>query len=311
MDPQASWSESIVQHVRNLSDITSLNFNRFNPRSFATFLIGIGEGIKAFATGERAAAINNFLGEIFRQDDWASKLVSNVRTIVAITDNQNLNVSKSRDINTILTEIGSGIGSFANMVRNEDESIFSRFGVALGNFFFGDDSPIGKLKEAVSATSDLSRVVNAFQEFNIVLERFMGNIINIDYDPSRLSFVKMVDDLYIAALKLEQINLGNPVGYQYRLPDGGTGYLTSPFRSNMEGIADTINDFRSDRNMMDFINGVTRNNALSNSSETGSSVTIYNIDNSVNNYANPINTNQSVYNMSTIPDNIIGSPAIP
>jgi len=197
----ASWAKSIVANVTELMKISELS--AWDAAKFPVLMGLIASGLVLFAVGETAGAMTGALTN-FANPDFAKNIVSNVTTLMQISQLPMTDVAK---FPIIMTALGAGLIAFS-----------AGQGAATAVAAFEKEGWTTKIKtnvkELLSMTSEEGINTEKAEEFSVVMGKLSAGLL-------KFSAGKLADSLAGAASGILNFISGNesPVTQMMKIAD--------------------------------------------------------------------------------------------
>ena len=201
-----TWAQNIVNNVGILLGLReSLNkgmLERIGESGVLFFaLSGIGAGLAVFGAGTAVAAVaQKFAGEGF-----ATKIVTEVRTLLGVLDGENVTQEKADIFSSVMGTIASGLmkfsgGKFVSKLLDAGTAVFS--------FLTGSESPIQEMLNVADRAADIFAGANAIDKVGDALNKISG----LKFDGSNINMTDFANDLMRAIPAIETAIMGGTVG---------------------------------------------------------------------------------------------------
>ena len=197
MDP--NWAQGIVDNVKILLSISEVPMK--DTALFVTTMGGISAGLVAFgAASGFAGIISYFLG------DEIPKIKKNALDLVSMVDEMGDDpVAKSEAFKTSITNLGSGLSSFAG---GNFAASLKNLGASILDFFSGGESPIDSIMKVADKADDLDLGTSAISKLADSLEK----ISSFRFDGKKLGLEELANDLLKSIPAIETAINGGVVG---------------------------------------------------------------------------------------------------
>ena len=194
-----AWAQGIVDNVKILLSISEVPLK--DTALFVTTMGGISAGLVAFgATSGFAGVINYFLG------DEIPKIKKNALNLISMVDEMGDDpVAKSEAFKTSITNLGSGLSSFAG---GNFAASLKNLGASILDFFSGGESPIDSIMKVADKADDLDLGTSAISKLADALEKISG----FRFDGKRLGLEELAQDLLKSIPAIETAINGGVVG---------------------------------------------------------------------------------------------------
>jgi len=170
-----NWSQTIVDNVATLLSISSLPGIGMDTAIFTTVMAGIAAGLVAFAIGKAGNATGDAISKF--TGNFAENIVKDVKTLLGMLDDDNINVEQSNKFVKVMANLGLGLGAFA---LAKGMNALADIGTAISGFLTGQGSPIKQLLNLAGSVGDLERVGGALEKISTSLSSFANIRINTD-----------------------------------------------------------------------------------------------------------------------------------
>jgi len=170
-----NWSQTIVDSVATLLSISSLPGIGMDTAIFTAVMTGIGAGLVAFAIGKAGNATGDAISKF--TGNFADNIVKDVKTLLGMLDEDNINVEQSNKFVKVMANLGLGLGAFA---LAKGMNALADIGTAISGFLTGQGSPIKQLLNLAGSVGDLERVGGALEKISTSLSSFANIRINTD-----------------------------------------------------------------------------------------------------------------------------------
>ena len=170
-----NWSQTIVDNVATLLSISSLPGIGMDTAIFTAVMTGIGAGLVAFAIGKAGNATGDAISKF--TGNFADNIVKDVKTLLGMLDDDNINVEQSNKFVKVMANLGLGLGAFA---LAKGMNALADIGTAISGFLTGQGSPIKQLLNLAGSVGDLERVGGALEKISTSLSSFANIRINTD-----------------------------------------------------------------------------------------------------------------------------------
>ena len=170
-----NWSQTIVDNVATLLSISSLPGIGMDTAIFTAVMTGIGAGLVAFAIGKTGNATGDAISKF--TGNFADNIVKDVKTLLGMLDDDNINVEQSNKFVKVMANLGLGLGAFA---LAKGMNALADIGTAISGFLTGQGSPIKQLLNLAGSVGDLERVGGALEKISTSLSSFANIRINTD-----------------------------------------------------------------------------------------------------------------------------------
>jgi len=170
-----NWSQTIVDNVATLLSISSLPGIGMDTAIFTAVMTGIGAGLVAFAIGKTGNATGDAISKF--TGNFADNIVKDVKTLLGMLDEDNINVEQSNKFVKVMANLGLGLGAFA---LAKGMNALADIGTAISGFLTGQGSPIKQLLNLAGSVGDLERVGGALEKISTSLSSFANIRINTD-----------------------------------------------------------------------------------------------------------------------------------
>ena len=170
-----NWSQTIVDNVATLLSISSLPGIGMDTAIFTAVMTGIGAGLVAFAIGKAGNATGDAISKF--TGNFADNIVKDVKTLLGMLDEDNINVEQSNKFVKVMANLGLGLGAFA---LAKGMNALADIGTAISGFLTGQGSPIKQLLNLAGSVGDLERVGGALEKISTSLSSFANIRINTD-----------------------------------------------------------------------------------------------------------------------------------
>ena len=170
-----NWSQTIVDSVATLLSISSLPGIGMDTAIFTAVMTGIGAGLVAFAIGKAGNATGDAISKF--TGNFADNIVKDVKTLLGMLDDDNINVEQSNKFVKVMANLGLGLGAFA---LAKGMNALADIGTAISGFLTGQGSPIKQLLNLAGSVGDLERVGGALEKISTSLSSFANIRINTD-----------------------------------------------------------------------------------------------------------------------------------
>jgi len=170
-----NWSQTIVDNVATLLSISSLPGIGMDTAIFTAVMTGIAAGLVAFAIGKAGNATGDAISKF--TGNFADNIVKDVKTLLGMLDDDNINVEQSNKFKKVMANLGLGLGAFA---LAKGMNALADIGTAISGFLTGQGSPIKQLLNLAGSVGDLERVGGALEKISTSLSSFANIRVNTD-----------------------------------------------------------------------------------------------------------------------------------
>jgi hypothetical protein len=170
-----NWSQTIVDNVKTLLSISSLPGIGMDTAIFGAVMTGIAAGLVAFAIGKAGNATGDAISKF--TGNFADNIVKDVKTLLGMLGDDNINVEQSNKFLKVMTNLGLGLGAFA---LAKGMNALADIGTAISGFLTGEQGPIKQLLNLAGSVGDLERVGGALEKISTSLSSFANIRINTD-----------------------------------------------------------------------------------------------------------------------------------
>jgi len=223
----AEWAQSIVDNVTTLLSIASLE-GLVDTALFVATMTGIGAGLLAFSVGKGAAGLAEAITQFSGTDNFALTIKNNVKDLLSITADENINVAKATELSSVLGIISAGLIAFSGA---KFVDALAGVGASILNFFSGNESPVQEMLDLADNATELTTAANALDQLAISLNSISG----LKFDGSKIKMKEFAKDLGESVPLIEAAIMGGSVDLSW-FPTGNTKYL---------GLASPEIDFES------------------------------------------------------------------
>lgn len=229
----SDWAQGIVDNVGILLSIADIPMG--DTAKFVATMGGISAGLVAFgASSGFAGIVSYFLG------DEIPKIKKNALDLVSMVDEMGDDpVAKSDAFRTAITNLGSGLSSFAG---GNFAASLKNLGASILDFFSGGESPIDSVMKVADKADQLDKGTTAIAKLADALEKISG----FSFDGSKLGLEDLAEDLLKSIPAIETAINGGVVG---------EGWISSG--TTIKGLASDGVDFQSAVDNMNLLKEAT------------------------------------------------------
>ena len=222
------WAQSIVDNVETLLTIASLPGVLVDTAAFVATMTGIGAGLIAFSVGKAGAGLAEAITQFSGTDNFAQTIKDNVKDLLSITADENINKEKAIELSSVLGTISAGLLKFSGA---KFVDALAGVGASILNFFSGNESPVQEMLDLADNATELTTAANALDQLAISLNSISG----LKFDGSKIKMKEFAKDLGESVPLIEAAIMGGSVDLSW-FPTGNTKYL---------GLASPEIDFES------------------------------------------------------------------
>ena len=201
-----TWSQSIVDHVKTLLSISSLEGIGADTAKFGLTMTGISTGLAAFGLGSLIAGAGDAAaGWLSKNEDgegsWADKIKAKVTTLMSIVSGES-KLQNSLDFIKVMTNLSAGLGVFT--VTGFVTSL-ANVGTGILNFLSGKESPVEEMLNIANSADDLEKGATALNSLAKSLEKISG----LKFDGKSLKLKEFGTDLMESLPYIENAIMGS------------------------------------------------------------------------------------------------------
>ena len=197
-----TWAQSIYDNVATLISIMTIPNIKEDTAKFVKVMTGLAAGLFAFAVGKGTNVMADTLSKF--TGNFADNIKTDVTTLLSILNDDNINVQKSIDLNTILGNISAGLMKFG--AQNFINSLASAASTVF-NFLAGDNSPIKQVKLIADESENLTKGADAITAIGDGL----NNIASLSFDGSNIKIKDFAEDLIQSVPLIEAAIMGGKI----------------------------------------------------------------------------------------------------
>ena len=197
------WAQSIVDNVTTLLTISSLEGLGTDTAIFVAAMTGIGAGLLAFSVGKGAAGMAEAITQ-FSGGNFAQTIKDNVKDLLSIVDDDNIDITKADDFAKALAIISAGLLAFSGA---KFVDALANVGAGILNFIMGEKSAVHQMMDLAENADDLTTAASALENLTVSL----GNISDLKFDGSKLNMKKFANDLKESVVPIEAAIMGGYV----------------------------------------------------------------------------------------------------
>jgi len=196
--------------------------------AFVATMTGIGAGLLAFSVGKAGAGLAEAITQFSGTDNFAQTIKDNVKDLLSITADENINKEKAIELSSVLGTISAGLLKFSGA---KFVDALAGVGASILNFFSGNESPVQEMLDLADNATELTTAANALDQLAISLNSISG----LKFDGSKIKMKEFAKDLGESVPLIEAAIMGGSVDLSW-FPTGNTKYL---------GLASPEIDFES------------------------------------------------------------------
>ena len=227
-----TWSQSIVDHVKTLLSISSLEGIGADTAKFGLTMLGISAGLAAFGLGSFVAgagdAASGWLSKAEEgEGTWADKIKAKVTTLLSIVGGES-KLQSSLDFIKVMTNLSLGLAVFTG---TSFATSLVGVGTRILDFLAGDSSPVQEMLNIADSADKLEKGASALESLAVSLEKISG----LKFDGKSLKLKEFGTDLMESLPYIENAIMGS------RGQD--LSYLPFNLGQQFEGLASPTIDY--------------------------------------------------------------------
>jgi len=194
------WAQAIYDNVETLIGIMSIPNIGADTAGFLAVMTGLAAGLFVFAIGKGANVMGDALSKF--TGNFADNIKKDVTTLLSMLNDDNIDVKKSEDFNTILGNIAFGLTKFA---AGDFLGTLAAAGKSVVSFLTGGDSPVKEIMKLAASSKELKEGSEAIGKIGEGLDKMAG----LKFDGSKINITKFAEDLKESIPVIEAAIMGS------------------------------------------------------------------------------------------------------